>query len=67
MTSTHDPDGLALLRAEFFNEEWAVSDGAGGMWWPNEATQFRIQTSEDPAGLALRLCVEEGHLGEWHT
>jgi len=62
----HNELASSRVRAENFCDTWTVTDGEGGRWWPNDATAAVIDSDENPAREALRICAAEPTRGTWH-
>jgi hypothetical protein len=55
------------LRAIAIYDTYAVEDGEGGVWHPNEDAEAEIAASADPKKCAIDLVVADPMRGEWHS
>ena len=68
--SEPDDDGCCRtveegLYAQRLTAGWSVVDPQGGRWWPSDEAAAEIETAEDPAATAIRICEDAPHRGKW--
>ena len=55
----------SVLEAEELADGWCVRHDSA-VWWPTDAAQAEIESSDDPEQAVLHLCITQpGTAGEW--